>query len=427
MINENIKEETLLVQKMIMEFFEDKCPSNFTEEKKELIEKIFSKVEVYYSDISSNGIANYNRKTIEIKERLRLNPARVLSYLIHEYAHLFSNRDYKENESTSNDIFEEGVADTFADLVFNHYMEKHSEIIVNGNKLHVSLPYESPSCYKFHNGWIRTMLYPLEKDNKDIEALTEFLLGDKMEFFKMTMGEEFVKDIELYEQNNVINVPLGYKNLYMQHEEAFHGIDKNSFYYRKNHILPAFIIQEKVEDITDVNVYELPNGDKFTSYFINHFYFRNRKIYEISPDEINEFIELYESSSCKEKSFVMEYWEYVDSKMIELYNSDDITKNSSNILIATLAFLKKSFDKMGEYLGCVLINALESELEKTKSDGNLEHVKEIYACLYPDSLITLQKATNDIGKSAYESFLASKYIFEQYISRLEQSKKTTGR
>lgn len=59
-------------------------------------------------------------KTITIAEKRRRNQNKLLGYVLHGYAHCFSNMNKNEDKD---EILEEGNADIFVDLVVNNYVK----------------------------------------------------------------------------------------------------------------------------------------------------------------------------------------------------------------------------------------------------------------------------------------------------------------
>ena len=287
-VEDDIEEAALLSEKMIKEFLESH--GGLTEEMRERMEIIFRSVDMYYTDrfrgTVTYGEADHLFKRIEISDYIENNPMRLLQAIIHEYAHTFSNAEFRRNGHITQLTYEEGIADLFSDMVINEYFSKHPSVVLGNEELKPELPYIIDTGYKKHHGWTRTILYPLSRNGSDIEAINQFLLGDKNIFWDMTLGEHFSdrysKD---YMGNPIIedyNMPSCLE-IYEAHKDEFYDIDKDSIYYRQNFMLPAFIIQEKVENLGEQNIAEIfDEGRAFNHIFINNIYFGGRKLYEIS-------------------------------------------------------------------------------------------------------------------------------------------------
>ena len=119
-----------LSQTMIREFFEDTLGNIFTDDKKERLEIIFKRSDVAFAnlELNTNGKANHVFKSIEISNARKNNTNRNLGFLVHEYSHLLSMFDFAYTENRQADSIEEGMADTFADTVINHYLEKNKNV-----------------------------------------------------------------------------------------------------------------------------------------------------------------------------------------------------------------------------------------------------------------------------------------------------------
>ena len=126
-----------LARTMITEFLEDRLGKNYTDEMKERISIVFNRTNVYLRKLESNvnGNANYIFKSIIISSKHKYNTNRNIGFLIHEYAHIFSNLLYCYTGDSPEFTIEEGMADLFADLVINHYLDKHKNIILDEKKL----------------------------------------------------------------------------------------------------------------------------------------------------------------------------------------------------------------------------------------------------------------------------------------------------
>lgn len=131
------------------------------------------------------GIANHLFDYIKINDRHINNISSTLGFLLHEYSHLFIKYSNKYNCTPTSFSIEEGTCDLFADLVMNHYIEKHNQIQLGERKIRIEYPYSTYSLYDFENAWQRTILAGLEGKGKNpIEALSEYMLGDKYKYIE---------------------------------------------------------------------------------------------------------------------------------------------------------------------------------------------------------------------------------------------------
>lgn len=426
MINENIKEEAELVQKMILEFFKEECSTFITEEHLKLINIIFNRTEVLYDDIELNGLACHESRTIKINQIISLNIERVLSYLIHEYCHMFIDRNYKIYKGLFPELISEGMCDTFSDLVMNYYFKKHNDIFCKGRKLSIQLPYDSISKYKFYNGWVRTMLYPLEETGKDKEAIIELLLGKPIRFFELTMGSEFSENIPSDEFGFPLNddIDMTYKQLYLHNYKAYHNINKESIYYRMNHILAAFIIQEKIEHTDEIPIYDL-HDRIFNENFISDVYFTGKKLYEIPMIDLQEFIELYSQSKTPEKVFIKGYEKFVNNKIDELSDKEiknysfEIIKNMKELLKGLVFYDRYSFD-IGKTAEQVILKCLQYEIQKLNESHDIVYIQNLYNLIYPEYVELFKKASNDDGKIILETFQSIEIFFVQELEEINK-------
>ena len=193
--------------------------------------------------------------------------------MIHEYSHLFIKYSNKTTHTLTSYAVEEGSCDLFADLVINYYLEKHHQIQLGERRVRIDYPYSVYSRYDFENAWQRTILAGLQGKGKNpIEALSEYMLGDKYKYVEMYLGKEKAQTKEL-DQFGVPNCETSYDELYQSKEMDFSNIDKNSIYARRNYILPMFEIQNHLREtntyILDGNSYYAEDVAK--KYLINHF------------------------------------------------------------------------------------------------------------------------------------------------------------
>ena len=376
MIDKELQEIVLLAQKIIKDYL-----WYVDDEKKELIDIIFKRTPVMYGDIESNARAVHDKedRKIIINQIYKYNYERVLSFLIHEYAHMFMERNYEfENELLPHWIGE-GVADTFSDLVINNYFKNHTEKI-SEQVLNFELPYVSYSAYIFENSFVRTLLYPLEKNGTDKEAIEEILLGSPKKFIEMITSKEFSEQIEY----NTVGVPksvdISIDYMYLNKQEDYEDIDKKSIYYLKNAILPMFKINEKISaEDPSTRPHELAKDDLlYNSIFIEQTYFKNKKLYQINPNELEEFLEIYEKSKMPQLKFfaVDSYVKYMDNQfMYLLENEEEIITNCDSLFDNIPYFINNEVTQIGSNMYRVIAICLKQIMSKI---NNLEF-NNIYA------------------------------------------------
>ena len=287
--------------------------------------------------------------------------------MIHEYAHMFMDRNYEYEEKLLPRWLDEGMADTFSDLVINNYF-KYEEAEIDDEKLNFKLPYVSYSAYLFENSYVRTLLYPLEQDGKDKEAVMELLLGSPKKFLEMTVNKDFSEEIEYTEHGIPLQVDLDRKFIYLNKEEYYKKIDTSSIYYLKNSILPGYRINEKIQDLDEVRAHELDDFE-YNNTFIKNSYFHGKKIYELSALELKDFLEIYVSSRCTNFRFFLSgsYNEFINDELNDLLNNkEEIINNSDNILDIMPYLIDYELSKMGINMYEVIAISLKNILNKIK-------------------------------------------------------------
>ena len=254
-VDDDLKEVDELAQKMIREYFEDTLGEDFTVEKREILERLLKSTDVVLSklDDNYNGRAYRCGRRIVIKEENRNYFNLVLGYLIHEYSHILSGRDYPYIGENPNHTMEEGMADAFADIVVNHYLKKHERVELNGKTLRISNPYQTYSDYHYEAAIPRTILAGLESKGKDKKAVGEYYLGSKTKFAEMAFGKENVSG-RAKTNSGIPNLNTNMRELYYSPELDFSNINRNSIYYKRNYFLPAYEIQQRLgnEDQVDI-------------------------------------------------------------------------------------------------------------------------------------------------------------------------------
>ena len=95
----------------------------------------------------------------------------------------------------------------------------------------------------------------------------------------------------------------------------FSNIDFKSIYAKRNYILNAFEIQNRLKDIY------ILDGDSYLATYVGKEYFGGRKIYEISRNEYKEFFDLcmgLRNPNDANDSIVVEYDDFCHEKITEL-------------------------------------------------------------------------------------------------------------
>lgn len=367
-----------LAQTMIREFFEDTLENGFTDDKKERLEIVFKRSDVAFANLepNTNGSANHVFKNIEISNAHRNNINRNLGFLVHEYSHLLSMYDYAYTKNRPEFSIEEGMADTFADSVINHYLERHKKIILDGEEVRVDNPYITYSGYDFENAWSRTMLAGLEPSGKDKEAIGEYILGSKSKFTEMVFGKE-IAETKDKTHFGMVEIKTNREELYYSPELDFSSIDEESIYYRRNCILPLYQIQNKVKGEAD-GVGILLEGKSYWASYISDKYFDGRKFYEIQKEDLKKFLELLDlqitPGECP--SAILRISEY-KNELINNLTEEEIKNFSSEILDGiTVLWGDEIMLEAGANLENVARIAFEEEIKKAKNGQPLEVTKQ---------------------------------------------------
>lgn len=213
---------------MIREFFQD-C--EIDEKKKELLEICLNRTHVTFNKRRAEyeiGNADVFEDSINVSAQWA-NFMTMVGTLIHEYAHILSSAVLKRTLGEPSRTIDEGIADLFVELVINHYIQKHGNIIeLDGRKIKVESPFENRSAYYMESSLVKTVIYPLEEEKKDREAISEYLLGDKKEFMRATFGEEVVNSASVDVVGNTIwkGLRIGKKQLYESNADKWTNVNR---------------------------------------------------------------------------------------------------------------------------------------------------------------------------------------------------------
>ena len=202
-ISPELQDYVKVAQEMLREFLTSRGP--LTPEKEENLQLVFNsfsvqaqdssffaKQQAIYGDESTVhiGLCDYNYQTISILQSELPNIETTLLILLHEYTHALSNRNFNESIDTFGGDFEEGIADTVAELAFNGYMNRHNSIAINGQQYIYRNYVTSNSTYFEQDAEVKAILYAMESEGTDIDALIEVCIGNKDLFLDMALGEK---------------------------------------------------------------------------------------------------------------------------------------------------------------------------------------------------------------------------------------------
>ena len=243
-IDEQIREIDNLAQNMIIEFFQDAYNGEIPQEKKEKMMIALKNTNMCYGNFA-NGITGksyYTYNLIKIDISLKENKPKEIGAIIREYAHIMSNINWKSNPVTMNENIEEGNADIFADLVINHYLKKYQNRNIG---FEINVPYQTFSIYDTESASVRTLLYPLEREGKDIQAICEYTIGDKIKYLTMVLTPEISNKILQEARNNISSIRIKYDDIYKSHEGKYVNPNKQSIYFRRNAIIEKFVERDE--------------------------------------------------------------------------------------------------------------------------------------------------------------------------------------
>lgn len=246
-IDDNLKEPVQLVRGMIKEYFQTTCGEFFDEKAQLDLEMIFKRTDVA---IEQSLVPNYPAEFAVELNKIFVSPVVsdysdphvLLLYLIHEYGHAIHAKDFRETAIFVDEtkLLEEGMCDTFADLVTHSYAKKHDNITYNGKELALegkSIRYENKTkAYDEANKLARCALYGLSSDNRDSKAVFEFFLGNHTKFFELILGEEYVKKLPQDFRQKEVYIDFSEDDIYEANKEgfSFDDMDENSVYVIKN-------------------------------------------------------------------------------------------------------------------------------------------------------------------------------------------------
>ena len=292
-VDPNIESLDNLAQTMIKEFFEDALGADYTDKMREIVNIVCNKTSVCFKELAENdnGIADYVLKTNSISTRHINSINRNLGFLIHEYAHLLSNFYFSYTGDGPEKTIEEGMADLFGDLVVNHYLDKHKNVVLDGRRVRIDKPYQTYSGYHYENAWARTILAGLEPSGNDLKAVGAYYLESKKKYATMVFGENGEKNKRHTKFGETL-IDADIKELYDLPNLDFSHINKDSIYYNRNYILPLYRIQNRIGEGYDVIS---GNSNSHDASLAANYYFKGKNFYEVPKDELAEFMELLEA------------------------------------------------------------------------------------------------------------------------------------
>ena len=259
-IDDNLKEPVQLVQNMIKEYFQTNCGELFDEKAQLELNMVFKRTDIAIEPLLvPNYPAEYavetNKMFVSPVVSDYCEPHVLLLYLIHEYGHAIHSKDVRETGIFIDEtkLLEEGMCDTFADLVTHSYAKKHDNITYNGKEVELdgkSIRYEEKTKkYDEANMLARCALYGLSSDNRDSEAVFEYFLGNHTKFFELILGKEYVEKLSQDFSQKEIYIDFSEDDIYEANKEgfSFDDMDDDSVYAIKNNMVFKLIGRSTLE------------------------------------------------------------------------------------------------------------------------------------------------------------------------------------
>ena len=249
-IDDNLKEPVQLVQDMIKEYFQTNCGELFDEKAQLELDMVFKRTDVAIEpllvpNVPAEFAVEINKMFVSPIVSEYCPPHVLLLYLIHEYGHAIHSKNFRETAIFVDDtkLLEEGMCDTFADLVTYLYSKKHDNIAYNGKKVELggkSIIYEEKdNHYDEVNNLVRCALYGLSRDNRDSEAVFEYFLGNHTKFFELILGKEYVERLPQDFSQKEIYIDFSEDDIYEANKEGFSydSMNTDSVYTIRNNLI----------------------------------------------------------------------------------------------------------------------------------------------------------------------------------------------
>ena len=344
-VDEDIKDVDSLVQRMIREYFEDKVGEKMTAEKRERLELVLRGSDISFGDLTDRikgreieGLADFFERNVTMSTETKDKTKTLIGLLAHEYGHLFSEFNVVYTNEEPNYSTEEGMADVFADVVINHFIQKYGRIELGGKIVIEDYPFIEPTCYTTMQNFLpRTWLAGLESSGKDSEAISDYFLGKKIDFLKMIFGErKLISGIGEPESYNYIiregtdyfYWDLDYEELYYSPILDYSNVSRKSLYYQRgNNALPLFIIQNKIKGAANV-LWGLQNLEPDTNIgYVAERFFDGQSFFEVNDEAFQEFLDLIKNASTPLEDPSMILKQYMDA-CVDSLRSDTVKKHS---------------------------------------------------------------------------------------------------
>ena len=226
-----------------------------------------------------------------------------ISTTIHELSHAFSHLISKEKV---NCIVEESIANLFAEMCINYYLQNETEFPYITKEELARLTksgYKEENSYVKEGEFLRSVLFPLREQGKDIEAIKEYLFGKKSRFLTIcedVLGQKF---------SNVLDE--------MKDVRIYVGINETEKYLPKANSEMLNIIETFSEDLTkqeaEDNSINNEQGQLYVTYsplleYVSYLRSIRRFVEERKETfKIEDIDELYEQEYCTSRLLGIDY------------------------------------------------------------------------------------------------------------------------
>ena len=218
--------------------------------------------------------------------------------------------------------------------------------------------YSIESAYTEANSIIRTRMYVLEKLKIDKKMLLEFLLGDKEKYLKNIFNGA--------QKNDEFNL----NEFYEKNKFALQDINRESIYYRKNAILPMYILQEKIvtENILEKEYSQLDLIKKRFNY---------ERINKINADELDDFINIMQDTDRVKDNLAEFIATELDglTDMEKRMSADNIIENV--LVICKYKKINNDIAKQTLEIIQYLINDLERNVKIERNNELLQKIGDL--------------------------------------------------
>lgn len=165
-------------------------------------------------------------------------------------------------------------------------------------------------------------------------------------------------------------------------------------------------------DINDVSVLDLEFDEKIECNVLGEKLFQNRKLYEISKEELNEFMYLYN----KNKAYLKGYSEFVQ-KMINDLSLDDIDKHSFEILDISKALWNEDH-RISPNVEQILMQTIFKEQCKFNDEQTIDVTCKKYVMLISEYIKCFSRSG---GRLTHNVLIAIKDLQFDYLMQIKEA------